>query len=64
MTFDPQSILIWNKFDYNFVEKTHTYYYQNQYTVKYSVIDSNNFSSVIIFKYESSNSITNFASWQ
>lgn len=37
MTFDPQSILIWNKFDYNFVEKTHTYYYQNQYPVKYSV---------------------------
>ena len=37
MIFDPQSILIWNKFDYNFVEKTHTYYYQNQYPVKYSV---------------------------
>lgn len=37
MTFDPQSILIWNKFDYNFVEKAHTYYYQNQYPVKYSV---------------------------
>lgn len=37
MTFDPQSVLMWNKFDYNFIEKTHTYYYQNQYPVKYSV---------------------------
>lgn len=37
MIFDPQSVLIWNKFDYNFVEKTHTYYYQSQFPVKYSV---------------------------
>lgn len=37
MNIDPQSLLIWHKFNYNFVESTHTYYYNNVDPVKYSV---------------------------
>lgn len=37
MNIDPQSLLIWQQFDYNFVEKNHTYYYQGSKPVEYSV---------------------------